>query len=149
MGFVPAVVHMAWAQVLLAQPKHAHTDPLWVGLGGFTCVALLGAGYAVAQEMGWLGEQWRGVWPYLLPLVFWQGGACIVAALSHLPFLTRCSARKFSWLCIGVASLQFGALLATVAFSTQLPPAFSFIFFGVVSVMGMGILIKYLLKLQP
>ncbi len=148
MGFVPAVLHMAWAQVLLAQPQHARTNPLWLGLGGFTCVALLGACCAVALEKGWLGEQWRGVWPYLLPLVVWQGSACIVAALSHLPFLTG-SARRFSWLCIGVASLQLGALLAPVAFSTQLPSAFTFIFFGVVSVIGMSVLIKYLLKIRP
>ena len=148
MGFVPAVVHMAWAQVLLAQPHYSRTNPLWVGLAGFASVALLGAGCAVALEMGWLGDEWQGVWPYLLPLVVWQGSACIVAALSHLPFLTR-SARKFSWLCIGVASLQLGALLAPVAFSTQLPSAFLFIFFGVVSVIGMGVLIKYLLKLRP
>jgi hypothetical protein len=147
MGFVPAVVHMAWAQVLLAQPQHARTNPLWMGLAGFASVALLGACCAVALEMGWLGEQWHGVWPYLLPLVVWQGSACIVAALSHLPFLTR-SARKFSWLCIGVASLQLGALLAPVAFSTQLPSAFLFLFLGVVSVIGMGVLIKYLLKLR-
>ncbi len=148
MGFVPAVVHMSWAQVLLAQPQHARTNPLFVGLAGFTCVALMGTGCALALEFGWLGEQWHGVWPYLLPLVIWQGSACIVAALGHLPFLTR-SARKFSWLCIGVASLQLGALLAPVAFSTQLPSASLFIFFGVVSVIGMGVLIKYLLKLRP
>jgi hypothetical protein len=76
MGFVPAVVHMAWAQVLLAQPQHARTNPLWVGLAGFASVALLGAGCAVALEFGWLGEQWQGVWPYLLP------GECLVATLA-------------------------------------------------------------------
>ena len=113
MGFVPAVVHMAWAQVLLAQPQHARTNLLWVGLGGFACVALLGVGCAVALEMGWLGGQWRGVRPYLLPLVFWQGTACLVAAFSHLPFQAQ-SARGFSWMCIAVAILQGIVLLAPV-----------------------------------
>jgi len=145
MGFVPAVVHMAWAQVLMAQPQHTRINPIWVGLAGFTSVALLGVGCALALEMGWLGEQWLGVRPYLLPLVVWQGSACIVAALSHLPFLTL-SASKYSWFCIGVASLQIGALLATVAFGNQLNSTFSFIFIGFVSIIGMFVLIKYLLK---
>ena len=113
MGFVPAVVHMAWAQVLLAQPQHARTNPLWVGLGGVACVALLGAGCAVALETGWLGEQWRGVRPYLLPLVIWQGSACLVAAFSHLPFQEQ-SARGFSWMCITATILQGIVLLAPV-----------------------------------
>jgi len=111
MGFVPAVVHMAWAQVLLAQPQHARTNPLWVGLGGFACVALLGAGCAVALEIGWLGEQWRGVRPYLLPLVVWQGSACLVAAFSHLPFQAQ-SARSYSWVCIGMSGGQVVIVVA-------------------------------------
>jgi hypothetical protein len=148
MGYVPAVVHATCAQVLLAQPQHVRTNPLLVGLCGFACVALFGAGCTVALEMGWLGKEWQGVRPYLLPLVVWQGSACVVASLSHLPFLMR-SARKFSWLCIGVTSLQLGALFAPVAFSTQLPPAFLFILIGVVSVIGMCVLIKYLLNQQP
>ena len=111
MGFVPAVVHMAWAQVLLAQPQNARTKPLWVGLGGFACVALLGVGCATALEMGWLGEQWQGVRPYLLPLVFWQGSACLVAALSHLPFQTQ-NARSYSWTCIAMAGGQAAIVVA-------------------------------------
>ena len=110
MGFVPAVVHMAWAQVLLAQPQHERTNPFWVGLGGFACVALLGVGCAVALEMGWLGEQWLGVWPYLLPLVVWQGSACLVAAFSHLPFQAH-GTRRYSWACMAVAGVQLCVLL--------------------------------------
>jgi len=106
MGFVPAVVHMAWAQVLLAQPQHARTNPLWVGLAGFASVALIGAGCAVALEFGWLGEQWQGVWPYLLPLVLWQGSACLVATYSHRPFQTNKST-IYSIICIIQTSIQF------------------------------------------
>jgi hypothetical protein len=106
MGFVPAVVHMAWAQVLLAQPQHARTNPLWVGLAGFASVALIGAGCAVALEFGWLGEQWQGVWPYLLPLVLWQGSACLVATYSHRPFQTN-KGTKYSIICIIQSSIQF------------------------------------------
>ena len=136
MGFVPAVVHMAWAQVLLAQPLHARTNPLWVGLGGFACVALLGAGCATALEMGWLGLQWRGVWPYLFPLVVWQGSACLGAALSHLPFKAHC-AEKYSWFCIGVTFLQGVALLAPFIFSIQLQAETLINWFTAISSIGL------------
>ena len=136
MGFVPAVVHMAWAQVLLAQPQHARTNPLWVGLGGFACVGVSGAGCAVALEMGWLGEQWRGVWPYLLPLVVWQGSACLVAAFSHLPFQAQ-SARMYSWLCIGIATLQGCVLLIPTFTNLLLTPFSVFVVFSVFSSMGL------------
>jgi hypothetical protein len=136
MGFVPAVVHMAWAQVLLAQPQHARTNPLWVGLAGFASVALLGAGCAVALQMGWLGQQWRGVWPYLLPLVFWQGSACLVAAYSHSPFQTQ-SARMYSWLCIGIATLQGGVLFIPIFTDLLLAPFSVFVVFSICSSMGL------------
>ena len=136
MGFMPAVVHMAWAQVLLAQPQHARTNPLLVGLAGFASVALLGAGCAVALEFGWLGEQWQGVWPYLLPLVLWQGSACMVAAFSHLPFQAQ-SAQRYSLACIGVVAMQGSSLLLPVLFGI-LMPAESFIYwFAGISSIGL------------
>jgi hypothetical protein len=136
MGFVPAVVHMAWAQVLLGQPQHARTNPLWVGLAGFASVALLGAGCAVALEMGWLGDEWQGVWPYLLPMVVWQGSACVVAAFAHLPFLTH-SARRYSWVCIGLATLQGMVLLVSTFFNFLLTPFLIFTILSVCSCIGL------------
>ena len=136
MGFVPAVVHMAWAQVLLAQPQHARANPLWVGLGGFACVALLGAGCAVALEMGWLGEQWRGVWPYLLPLVVWQGSACLVAAFSHLPFQVS-KANKYTRLCIGISALQIFVLLAPILMGLHASQYVHIIIFSILSSVGL------------
>ena len=136
MGFMPAVVHMAWAQVLLAQPQRVRANPMWVGLGGFACVALLGTGCAVALDLGWLGEQWRGVWPYLLPLVFWQGSACLVAAYSYLPFQTQ-SAHMYSWLCIGIATLQGGVLFIPIFTNLLLAPFSVFVVFSICSSMGL------------
>jgi hypothetical protein len=132
MGFVPAVVHMAWAQVLLAQPQHARTNPLWVGLAGFASVALLGAGCAVALEMGWLGDQWQGVWPYLLPLVLWQGSACMAAAFSHLPFQDH-RARRYSWMCMSVTAAQVCVLLVPVLFDLEATAQNAMLFFAVTS----------------
>jgi len=136
MGFMPAVVHMAWAQVLLAQPQHARTNPLLVGLAGFASVALLGAGCAVALEFGWLGEQWQGVWPYLLPLVVWQGSACVASAFSHLPFQNN-NARRYSWICIGIAGLQ-GSLLSTpIMLGVRQPADSCMTWFAAVSCVGL------------
>jgi len=117
MGFVPAVVHIAWAQVLLAQPQDTRTNPLWVGLGGFACVALLGVVCAAALEIDWLEDQWQGVCPYLFPLVLWQGSACLVAAFSQTPFETN-SIQKYSYLCISIAILQCLILCVPIVFPT-------------------------------
>ncbi len=150
MGFVPAVVHMAWAQVVLAQPQHARTNPLFVGLAGFASVALLGAGCAVALAMGWLGEQWQGVWPYLLPLVLWQGSACLVAAFSHRPFETK-NARSYSWACIGITIMQSIGLLAPVLTNTPLISSIHFVWFASVSAISFCSFFLWLIKLteQP
>jgi hypothetical protein len=149
MGFVPAVVHMAWAQFLLAKPQHARTNPLWVGLGGFACVALLGAGCAVSLEMGWLGEQWRGVRPYLLPLVVWQGSACLSAALSHTPFESN-STQKYSWICICLASLQVFILCIPVILpTTNISQNTHIELFGFISSLGLLTVSYWLRRISP
>jgi len=132
MGFVPAVVHMAWAQVILAQPQQVRTNPLWVGLAGFACVTILGGACALALEMGWLAAQWEGVRPYLLPLVIWQGSACMVAAFSHLPF-HNVNARRYSWVCMGVAGLQAIVLFLPVGFYLNEPAHNLMFFFAIIS----------------
>ena len=149
MGFVPAVVHMAWAQVLLAQPQHARTNPLWVGLAGVTCVALLGAGCAVALEMGWLGEQWRGVGTYLLPLVVWQGSACLVASFSHTPFESN-STHKYSWICISLASLQVFILCIPIILpTTNISQNVHIELFGFISSLGLLTVSYWLRSISP
>ena len=136
MGFVPAVVHMAWAQVLLAQPQYARTNPLWAGLAGFANVALLGAGCAVALEFGWLGEQWQGVWPYLLPLVLWQGSACMASAFSHLPFFQE-HARIYSLRCITLSASQFLALFSPPYLFVKITPELHMLLFASISGIGL------------
>ena len=149
MGFVPAVVHMAWAQVLLAQPlvRDKRVNPMWVGLGGFVCVALLGASCALALAIGWLGENWQGVWSYLLPLVLWQGSACYVAAHSHIPFKTN-KARQYSWLCIGVAGLQILALLTPYVMRMDITSVVHFMGFSSISLIGFIFISVYIKNLS-
>jgi hypothetical protein len=55
----------------------------------------------------------------LLPLVIWQGSACMVAAFSHLPFQNN-NAQKYSWFCIGIAGLQIATLLVAFPLGIQL-----------------------------
>ncbi len=136
MGFLPAVLHMAWTQVLLAQPQQGRANPLFVGLGGFACVALMGAACVFALEMGWLDSQWQGVRPYVLPLVFWQGSACVVAAFSYLAF-QRFDARTYSWICIGLASLQGIFLLGLALIGERLPADSCFNWFAALSAIGL------------
>jgi hypothetical protein len=117
LGFLPAVVHMAWAQVALAQghqhskPASAWANPWWLGLGAFACVIVLGLSCAVALYSEWLDPRWGGMWPYIAPLVLWQGCACLSAAFSHRPFQTQ-SASAYSWACIALGLLQAVVLLA-------------------------------------
>jgi hypothetical protein len=118
-GFVPAVVHMAWAQVALATPttrrSSAHTlQPWWIGLGAWGLVMVLGVICAGALAYGWLDTRWLGVQSYILPLVLWQGCACVSAVFSHRPFQTQ-SAHLYSWACIGLGVLQLGVLLTPMA----------------------------------
>jgi hypothetical protein len=150
LGFVPAVVHMAWAQVALAhgrdQANH-HATPWWLGLGAFACVMGLGAVAAVALYMGWLDERWSGLWPYIAPLVLWQGSACLSAAFSHRPFQAQ-SARHYSWLCMGVAALQAVALLAPLALAEPLDAMAHLSAFATVSGLGLLGLTVWMAKLR-
>jgi uncharacterized membrane protein YqaE (UPF0057 family) len=119
LGFVPAVVHMAWAQVALAQGTNAlqaENVKSWrLAVGGFVCVATIGLASAVAIDLEWLEPKWRGMASYIGPLVFWQGSACLSAAFSHRPFHAH-SAQKYSWICMVLALLQSSVLLGPFYF---------------------------------
>ena len=121
-GFVPAVIHMAWAQVKLSQPSQQTNDnSLSVGLLG--CLSLLGIGLAAlfALHMQWLEAQWQGISNYLWPLVLWQGCACLSASVSHRPFQAGL-ANQYSWMCIGITGLQFLWLLSPIVLPVEISP---------------------------
>ncbi|MEY4725618.1 MAG: hypothetical protein RLZ36_245 [Pseudomonadota bacterium] len=116
LGFVPAVVHVAWAQVVLAKGLHPNrATPWWVGIGAFACVIALGLACAFALDQGWLDPRWDGVWPYIAPLVLWQGCACLSAAFSYRPFQTE-AAEAYSWACMVLAGVQALVLIAPTSF---------------------------------
>ncbi len=142
LGFVPAVVHMAWAQVALARATNHNeqthlTNPWWIGLGGFASVVALGALCTLALYNGWLDARWGGVWPYIAPLVLWQGSACLSAAFAHRPFQTQ-SAKAYSWACMGLAAVQAVALLLPLSLGEHFDVAEHISAFAWVS--GLGLL---------
>ncbi len=153
LGFLPAVVHMAWAQVALAKGQHtdsritAMASPWWLGLGTFACVIVLGLSCAVALYCEWLDLRWHGVWPYIAPLVLWQGSACLSAAFSHRPFQTL-SANSYSWACMVLGVLQAGVLLAPMGLVQPIDPAQHMAAFALVSSLGLLGLTVWMSKLR-
>jgi uncharacterized membrane protein YqaE (UPF0057 family) len=144
LGFLPAVVHMAWAQVALVK-GHQNTNPWWLGLGAFACVVVLGLSCAMALSLDWLDSRWSGVWPYIAPLVLWQGSACLSAAFSHRPFQTQ-SANVYSWACMALGGLQAGVLLAPMGLVQPIDAAQHMAAFALVSSLGLWAITAWLSK---
>ncbi len=144
LGFLPAVVHMAWAQVALAN-DHQNTNPWWLGLGAFGCVIVLGLSCAMALSLDWLDQRWSGVWPYIAPLVLWQGSACLSAAFSHRPFQTQ-AASTYSWACMALGMLQAGVLLAPMGLAQPIDAEQHMAAFALVSSLGLWAITAWLSK---
>jgi len=148
LGFLPAVVHMAWAQVMLAKPREAsRASPWWLGLAAFVCVILLGFACATALYAQWLDARWSGVWVYIAPLVLWQGCACLSAAFSHRPFQTQ-SASRYSWACMGLALAQGLVLLAPLVLGMPISASEHVSGFALVSSLGLLGLTFWMAKLR-
>lgn len=121
LGFVPGVIHAAWAQVLLADGTSRRRSAAMAGLGGAILVAALALACTFALRMQWLPSAWAGVLPYLLPLALWQAAACLPAAFSHLPF-QHGRARPYSHAAMGFDALQLLVLCAPLVFGLPLSP---------------------------
>lgn len=170
LGFVPAVVHMAWAQVVLAQgpgekfggqtharessanlPQSAwrrhHKTAIWVSLVACVAVVALGGVCALALNWQWLDPRWQGVWVYIVPLVLWQGCACISAAFSHRPFQAHAAAR-YSWACMGLALMQAVVLLLPLGFAQPTDAAQHMLTFAMVSSLGLLGLTTWMARLR-
>ena len=119
LGFIPALVHLSWSQVMLSQTDVSHKGSRYkaamVGGLGFVSVLLLSAACALSLEREWLDTKWLGLWTYLIPLIAWQGAACLSASLSYRPF--QCdAASQYSWGCMGLALIQAGVLFYPLLF---------------------------------
>jgi hypothetical protein len=140
LGFVPAVIHMAWAQVLLAQRQQPSINPTLAGLAGFFVVVLIGLCCVFGFKVGLLSPAWSGVSNYLWMLILWQGFACMTAAYSHRPFQTEQSVH-YSLTCIAISAIQLITLATPLIFNYQLTPQLFFNWFVMVSIIGALVLL--------
>jgi hypothetical protein len=85
-GFVPALVHTAWAQALISRPHEHKLSSLWVSLAACGVIALLGLSLEAALHWQLLQPSWHQLSLYIWPLALWQMAACLSAAHAHLPF---------------------------------------------------------------
>jgi uncharacterized membrane protein YqaE (UPF0057 family) len=151
LGFVPAVVHMAWAQVALAQGTNTRqatwVSPWLLGMGAFGCVAALSLSCAAALHLGWLEPKWQGVYNYIMPLAVWQGCACLSAAFSHRPFQAQ-AARMYSWCCIALGISQVATLFAAIGMEHPIDAKQHITGFALVSSFGLLCLTSWMARLR-
>lgn len=147
-GFVPAVIHMAWAQVKLSQlSQQANDKSLSVGLFGCLSLLVIGLAALFALHMQWLDAQWQGIANYLWPLVLWQGCAGLSASVSHRPFQAGL-ANQYSWACIGITGLQILWLLFPIALQAVVSPLLHLTGFCCVSSVGLLVLTQWMWRLK-
>lgn len=111
MGFVPALVGSAWAQVVLSRPDQRRPPSWLAALAAVLALLVLVLLVRVALAQGWLAPAWQGLLPLLWPLALWQAAASLTAAVSHRP-LRFGQARSLSWQCLGINAVQAVLLLA-------------------------------------
>jgi hypothetical protein len=118
LSFIPALVHTAWAQVVLSSDTPVRLRPLQVALAASALVLGVGALAQLALTGGWLDARWQGLSAYVWPLVLWQMAACLVAAHAHLPF-QKGVAIQHAWLCVAM-NLGFMALCVLLPWASPL-----------------------------
>jgi hypothetical protein len=101
LSFIPALVHTAWAQVVLSSATKVKLRPLKVAWAASALVLGVGALAQLALTWGWLDARWQGLSAYVWPLLLWQTAACFVAAHAHLPF-QKGRAVQHAWLCVAI-----------------------------------------------
>jgi hypothetical protein len=131
-GFVPALVHTAWAQVLLSRGEARVRSSLGVGAGCGIVILVLAAMVEAALAMNWLAPSWSGLRAYIWPLAIWQVAACAFGCLSHVPFIAG-GARAYSRQCIAVDVMQI-AILLIAPFASQAPARWVLVLAGCMTV---------------
>ena len=111
LGFVPALVSSAWAQVVLSRPRAQRPGSWAAVLAAALGLGKLAAALLVALHMGWLPAAWQGLAHYLWPLLLWPLAASTMAALSHRPFRFG-QASRYTWQCLAINAGQALLVLA-------------------------------------
>jgi hypothetical protein len=138
-GFVPAIINIAWAQISMARPHIDSDNSFVVGIVGFASVSLLGMCSSLILSYGLLGDQWHGISSYLIPLILWQGSACLVSAYAHIPFRSGKST-EYSRLSILVIFIQFIGLISPFLIPFTLTINEHIYFFSILSFIGYTLL---------
>jgi hypothetical protein len=108
-GFIPGLVHSAWAQVVMSEGSAQRRTSLRMAVLASAVIALMALAIQAALQLGWLQASWQGLNAYLWPLACWQMAACVMAAHAHLPF-AQGRATRFSWQCIGMNAVLLALL---------------------------------------
>ena len=111
LGFVPALVSSAWAQVVLSRPRAQRPGSWAAVLLAALGLGLLAAALWLALHTGSLPSAWQGLQGYLWPVLLWQLAASAMAALSHRPFRFG-QARRYTWQCLAINAGQALLVLA-------------------------------------
>lgn len=101
LSFIPALVHTAWAQVVLGSDREVGLRPVHVACAASALVLGVGALVQMALTLGWIDARWQGLSGYVWPLAAWQVAACFMAAYAHWPF-QKGLASVYSWSCIAI-----------------------------------------------
>jgi hypothetical protein len=109
LGFIPGLVHSAWAQVVMSEGAAQGRASLRMAALACGVVNVLTLCIQTALQLGWLQASWQGLDAYLWPLACWQMAACVMAAHAHLPFAHGRAAR-LSWQCIGINAAMLALL---------------------------------------
>ena len=149
-GFIPALVHMSWAQVMLSQGDDHHKKSSIrnsiIGVISLFSVLALGGGCVLALQYQWLDEKWAGLGPYLIPLIAWQGAACLSAAFSYRPFQCK-AASQYSLGCMVLAFIQATALMAPATLGLNLSSIEHIALFSATSCIGLLSLTVWMARL--
>lgn len=105
LGFIPALVSSAWAQVVLSRPQASRPSSVVAAAAGAAGVLGLALLVQLAIARDWLSPNWQGLQIYLWPMAFWQACAGLMAAVSHRP-LRLAQAHAFTWQCLSINAGQ-------------------------------------------
>ena len=104
LSFIPALVHTAWAQVVLGSARPVRLRPVHVAWSASALLLGVGMLAPMALTLDGFDARWQGLSGYVWPLIVWQIAACFMAAYAHWPF-QKGLAVVYSWWCI---ALQLG-----------------------------------------
>jgi len=132
LGFIPAIVNIAWAQASMSQMQANEGKSLIVGIFGFISVALLGLFSYLLISSGYVDSNWNGIYTYLVPLIFWQGSACLVSSHAHIAF-QKSKSKEYSRSNIVIIIIQYISLILPLFVPLSIKYTAHFYFFASIS----------------